>query len=277
MNYPNRTEIADLILTSLKDNEDALKKHFTASRDAIGFFYLDNVLPDELANKIFSCFPSKEEVHLKKSIREFKYVAAQMDKYHPLLEEVTYAFQDKRIVEVISNICNYNDIQPDKNLYAGGISMMGKDNYLNPHLDNSHDKDRKLWRVLNLLYYVTPAWEIDHGGNLELWPNGIKDNPITVESRFNRLAVMATHKKSWHSVSKVSVSKIRCCVSNYYFSEKPVDSAKTFHVTTFRGRPDQRFKNRILKIDSSLRMGLRKLFKKGVKENPHVYKKKDND
>jgi hypothetical protein len=46
-------------------------------------------------------------------------------------------------------------------------------------------------------------------------------------------------------------------------------------VTTFRGWPHQRLKNGILKMDSTLRMGLRKLFRKGVRENPHVYKKNE--
>ena len=32
---------------------------------------------------------------------------------------------------------------------------MPQGNYLKPHLDNSHDRDRKRYRVLNLLYYVT--------------------------------------------------------------------------------------------------------------------------
>lgn len=45
---------------------------------------------------------------------------------------------------------------------------MAKDNFLNPHLGNSHDKDRECYRVLNLLYYVTPNWSHEQGGNLEL-------------------------------------------------------------------------------------------------------------
>ena len=52
---------------------------------------------------------------------------------------------------------------------------MKKNQFLNPHLDNSHDKDRSRWHVLNLLYYVTPNWQEDFGGNLELWTNGLQE------------------------------------------------------------------------------------------------------
>jgi hypothetical protein len=69
------------------------------------------------------------------------------------------------------------------------------------------------------------------------------------------------------------VDESRNCVSNYYFSPQPLRDSDRFHVTTFRGWPQQRIKNEILKLDSTLRTGLRRLFKKGVIENPHVYKK----
>lgn len=155
--------------------------------------------------------------------------------------------------------------------------MMAHKQFLNPHLDNSHDKDRQLWRVLNLLYYVTPGWEEAYGGNLELWPNGLKEKQVTIHSKFNRLAVMATHNSSLHSVSPVTFEGGRCCVSNYYFSRYPVHEDDTFHVTSFRGRPENTFTDKILQLDAWLRMGLRKVFKKGIKENPHVYKKVKED
>ena len=153
--------------------------------------------------------------------------------------------------------------------------MMGKKQFLNPHLDNSHDKDRNLWRVLNLLYYVTPNWEETNGGNLELWPNGLKNKQITVHSKFNRLAVMETHNDALHSVSPVVFDGYRRCVSNYYFSNSPLKESDSFHVTSFRGRPENKFSDLVLQLDTFLRMSLRKIFKKGIKENPHVYKKED--
>lgn len=269
----NTKDISTIIFNRLQEEKGVLTKQFEESKAGIGYFYIDNLLPLELSQSISEAFPSKEEMVLKKSLREYKHVAAQMDKYNPLLEKVIYAFQDERIVKVIGEICGIEQLEPDEHLYAGGISLMAKDNFLNPHLDNSHDKNRDKWRVLNLLYYTTPDWEDSYGGHLEVWPNGLNNDQVTIHSRFNRLAVMATHQKSWHSVSPVVYEGQRCCVSNYYFSNNALTNLDQFHVTSFRARPGQKIKDVILSLDSKLRMGIRKVFKKGIKENPHVYKK----
>ena len=154
--------------------------------------------------------------------------------------------------------------------------MMSHDHFLNPHLDNSHDKDRNLYRVLNLLFYVSPGWEHESGGNLELWDNGPQGEAREVVSQFNRLVLMATHRTSWHSVNKVRATHApRCCVSNYYFSATPLESHEYFHVTTFRGRPEEPVRDVLLKSDAALRMGIRKVFKKGVTKPAHLYDKAD--
>ena len=269
----NRIQLADLIFSKIEKNKMVLMKQYQDSKPNIGYFFMDDVLPEELALNIFKAFPKASEMILKKSIRENKYVAAQMNLYDNLLEEIIYAFQDSRIVSVISEITQISSIFPDEKLYAGGISLMSNSQFLNPHLDNSHDKEKERWRVLNLLYYVTPSWKLENGGNLELWPNGLSKEQITIESKFNRLVVMATHNKSLHSVSPVTYEGNRCCVSNYYFSNEPLHSTDCFHVTSFRGRPENKFTDVILQADSWLRMSIRKIFKKGIKENPHFYKK----
>ena len=269
----SREYIGDLIFNNLVKHKEALSKFYKKEKEGIGFFYVDDLLPKALALDIRNCFPAIEEAKKRKNIREHKYVAYQMNTYHPLLEEVIYAFQQEKIVALISEICGLQKVTADKKLYAGGLSLMKKGNYLNPHLDNSHDKDRDKWRVLNLLYYVTPNWGVENGGNLELWPSGVKAEPKTLVSKFNRLVVMATHQKAWHSVSKVVADDVRCCVSNYYFSEVPYYESDLFHVTSFRGRPQERIKDVVLLADNKVRSLVRKLFKKGVRENPHQYKK----
>lgn len=269
----DRSNYSALIYNKLEENKEKLKAQFAKSKNSIGYFFVDDLLPRDIAEEIYKAFPGAEEMVLKKSIREDKYVAAQMNLYNPLLEEIIYAFQEEKIVKLVGEICEIKDILPDENLYAGGISMMGYKQFLNPHLDNSHDKDRQMWRVLNLLYYVTPEWKEEYGGNLELWPNGLKKEQITIFSKFNRLAVMATHGASLHSVSPVVHQGFRCCVSNYYFSKTALLETDSFHVTSFRGRPENKFTDKVLQLDAWLRMGIRKIFKRGIVENPHVYKK----
>jgi Rps23 Pro-64 3,4-dihydroxylase Tpa1-like proline 4-hydroxylase len=271
-----RKAYSKLIFDTLSSNKERLKEQYDDSKTGIGYFFIDDLLPHDIAMEIYKAFPTQDRMVLKKSIREDKYVAAQMNLYNPLLEEIIYAFQNLGVVELVSEICGIKNIVPDENLYAGGISAMGHKQFLNPHLDNSHDKDRQMWRVLNLLYYVTPDWQESYGGNLELWPDGLKGKQITIHSKFNRLAVMATHNKSLHSVSPVVYNGFRCCVSNYYFSQEPLQQSDTFHVTSFRGRPENKLSDLVLRADAFLRMSIRKIFKKGIVENPHVYKKNDS-
>jgi Rps23 Pro-64 3,4-dihydroxylase Tpa1-like proline 4-hydroxylase len=269
----NRIDIAAIVRDRLTESFDAIQAQFQQTSGMIGYFCLDDVLPEPVAHAIHAQFPKPEGMKLKKSLREYKYIAAQMDQYDPILEEAIYAFQHPEVVELVKQVCGMASAYPDEHLYAGGISMMGKDQFLNPHLDNSHDKDRARWRVLNLLYYVSPDWRLENGGNLELWPNGVEGQPVTIESRFNRLAVMATHGKSWHSVSPIVSDGFRCCVSNYYFADEALRQDDSFHVTSFRGRPEQRVRDLVLRADSATRMLVRKVKSDGIVENPHVYKR----
>ena len=268
-----RDQIAELLFLKIGASKKACQAQYQSTKNQIGYFFIDDLLPENIVSEIYSVFPKPEEMVLKKSLREDKYVAAQMNLYHPILEEVIYAFQDKKIVDLIAEICELKAVVPDENLYAGGLSMMGNKQFLNPHLDNSHDKNRAFWRVLNLLFYVTPNWQESYGANLELWPDGLNAKAITIQSKCNRLVVMATHNNSLHSVSPVRFDGFRCCISNYYFSQNPLLSSDTFHVTSFRGRPENRWTDLVLKVDAYLRMSLRKVFKKGVVKNRHVYKK----
>ena len=167
-----------------------------------------------------------------------------------------------RYVTRYQSLCRWD--QPD-----GGRKLS------DPHLDNSNDKDRERYRVLNLLYYVTPDWQPEYGGNLELWDGSSSGQQRTIYSKFNRLVLMATTKTSWHSVSKVVGSGQRCCLFNYYFSPRSSELEQFFHVTSFRSRPNEPVRDRLLQGDAALRMVIRKAFKKGIVENPHVYKKQE--
>ena len=239
----------------------------------VNHFVVDNLLPEEWAHAIRSAFPQPETMVLKRSLRELKYVSAQMNLYDPLLEEIVYAFQQPGLLSLVEKITALAALEPDSMLYAGGISLMAPGHFLNPHIDNSHDRSQQKYRALNLLYYVSPDWSERDGGNLELWPSGPKGQPITIVSKFNRLVVMVTHEHSWHSVSRSTGKADRCCVSNYYFSEQPIGGQRYSHVTSFRGRPEQPLRDLVLRSDNWLRTMVGKAFPVTIKGNRHYYKK----
>ena len=234
---------SEQIIAQWKNPEDTLTRHF----------YLDELLPRSDVEEIYAAFPRNGEGFFdRESFREKKRTSANLSDFNAILSDITYAMQDPRIVNKVSELCSMESIEPDPKLYAGGLSMMFPNDYLNPHIDNSHDGDRSKYRRLNLLYYVSPDWSFDNGGNFELW-NEERTIPKTIISHQNRLVVMETNKTSWHSVSKVNAERPRCCVSNYYFSEISPDGDEYFHVTSFLGRPEQPFRRYLGVLDNGLR------------------------
>jgi hypothetical protein len=148
---------------------------------------------------------------------------------------------------------------------------MVKDSFLNPHLDNSHDGAQKYYRVLNTLYYVTPDWKEENGGSLELWDQGPRGQPRRIASRFNRLVMMETNRRSWHSVTPILVDGARTCVSNYFFREKSLEGSDYFHATSFRGRPEQPARDLLLRADNALRTAILSVVNVPTR---HIYKRR---
>jgi Rps23 Pro-64 3,4-dihydroxylase Tpa1-like proline 4-hydroxylase len=258
-----REEIVKLILERLENETDQISRDFQADKGIkTRFTAIDNLLPEDLARKISAAFPPLEEMRLLDSFREKKYTSKALDKFDSIIEDITFAFQDERVIEMVGRVTGIENAVGDPHLYAGGISAMAKGHFLNPHLDNSHDYEQKNYRVLNLLYYITPGWKPENGGNLELWNEDVTEQ-VEVPSLFNRLVLMSTNDKSWHSVNEVKAEGARCCVSNYYFSPNSPNGYETTHVTYFQARPEQTFKRLITKADSDLRSLLRKVKKTG--------------
>lgn len=270
-----REQLVSLILERLDRDSERIKNDFASDKGIpTHFVAIDDLLPKDIAARIAGSFPPGEEMRLLDSFREKKYTSKALDKFDPLIEDITFAFQDDRVIKKVAELTGIKDAVGDPHLYAGGISAMARGHFLNPHIDNSHDGEQKNYRVLNLLYYVTPDWKPENGGNLELWDENVT-RPVEIPSLFNRLVLMATNEKSWHSVNEVQADGRRCCVSNYYFSPHSPNGHETTHVTYFMARPEQKFRRLVTKIDSDIRTFARRIKKSGFAKKD-IYEKVDN-
>jgi len=249
---PPADQIASLMAERLGRDKEALKTAWNASpKERARHVAIENLLPDDLAKTIADNFPTSGAFWRQlKSFRESKKTFAKLDALHPVLAHVTDAFHQPQVIKIIADITGMEKLEADPSLYAGGLSLMQEGDFLNPHIDNSHDAERTRYRRLNLLYYVSPGWSDKHGGNLELWNRRVT-SPLEITSRFNRLVLMETNKTSWHSVNRVRKDASRCCVSNYYFSSVSPTGADYHHVTSFLGRPEQPARRLLGRLDNA--------------------------
>jgi Rps23 Pro-64 3,4-dihydroxylase Tpa1-like proline 4-hydroxylase len=268
-----RERLVDLIVERLDADAGKIRADFEADRPIkTKYCAIDDLLPREIAEHIAQAFPESEKMRLLDSFREKKFTSKSLDKFDEIIADITFAFQDKRVIDKVADLTSIKDAVGDPHLYAGGISAMERGHFLQPHIDNSHDGEQKNYRVLNLLYYITPGWKPENGGNLELWDEDVT-RPVEIPSLFNRLVLMSTNDKSWHSVNEVSTDGTRRCISNYYFSPHSPNGYETSHVTYFMARPEQKLRRFVTKVDSDLRTVLRKV-KKGGFAKKDIYEAK---
>jgi len=258
-------KIVEIIKNRLESEITKLNNNFNNSNKDFGCRYccIDNFLPEDVVNIISNKFPSYKSMRFLNSHREQKYTSKQFSQFDPIISEVAFSLQHPEVIKIIEKITGIKNQMGDPSFYAGGVSAMLYDNFLNPHLDNSHNYNLDAYRTLNLLFYITPDWKYEDGGHLELWDTRVKKNKV-IESKFNRLVLMETNQISWHSVCKVKKKGLaRNCISNYYFSKNSPTGNNYANVTEFNGRPDQKIRRFICLIDNYVRNFIRKVNKKG--------------
>ena len=263
--------LSPLIADRLERDRDALRDAWGLS-GPVRHVVVDDLLPDDVARAVAAAFPQRPAMGGYDSLKERKRVGVDMDAYDPILKDITFAFQDARVLRATEAITGIATLNADANLYSSGLSAMGDGDFLNPHIDNSGNPLLNQYRRINVLYYVTPGWNPAWGGLLELW-DARRANPVALEPRFNRLVLMNTNRTSYHSVRPIRGcgTLTRNCVSNYYFSPDSPEGYDYFHVTSFRGRPEQPLRDAWLRFDAWGRGVYRKLRPRTAASVQHKY------
>ena len=124
---------------------------------------------------------------------------------------------------------NNTELWMDHGLNGGGWHMHTRNGNNNVHLDyNIHPKLGEQ-RKLNIIIYMTPDWQPEWEGGLELWSHDPetrrpKDLVKTVENKFNRAVIFDTTQNSWHGLPnkiKCPEGVVRKSLAAYYVQPAP--------------------------------------------------------
>lgn len=263
----DRRTLAGAIAGRLRSEQDRLRANWLGAAP-FEHVVIDDLLPASAACELSAKLPPPGRLPKLSSHRQRKRIGVDLEQYDPAIGELLFAFQQPEVVEAVEHVTGFADMAPDPSFYASGLSVMVAGDFVNPHLDNSHNGEQSAYRVLNLLYYLSADWALDQGGSLQLWDKDVR-HPTTVLNTFNRLVLMKTDNHSWHSVTQVASSRPRWCVSNYYFSSRAPGDAAYRHVSTFAGRPDEKGKRILLALDGLVANALGKIFPALVRRNKH--------
>jgi Rps23 Pro-64 3,4-dihydroxylase Tpa1-like proline 4-hydroxylase len=186
---------------------DQLVKEFPAYDSSVWNAHYQNAMEDKKACNHWDKFPQQT------------YAA-----FHQLCG---YAFEN-----IVERITGNVGLQADIGLHGGGWHSHTKNGKLNVHLDYSIHPKLKLERHYNLIVYITPNWQPEWGGGLELWShdsetNTAKECVTRVENRFNRAVLFDTTQNSWHGLpGNLSCPEgiMRQSMAVYYVTDPKADA-----------------------------------------------------
>jgi hypothetical protein len=191
-------------------------------------YIIDDFLPKELALKISEQFLPNDSpawfvydnpLEVKKACNNWFY-------FQPETYQLFQYLNSSNFIQRLRKLTGIN-LTPDHGLHGAGLHMQGNGGKLNVHLDYSIHPKLNLLRKYNLIYYLTPEWKKEWGGNLEFWShddvnNLPKEKIVTIENKFNRIVLFDASQNSWHGFSDAincPDDKFRKSIAMYYMSE----------------------------------------------------------
>lgn len=244
----------------LESQCELLREQFRNARP-FPHLVIDNFLDASVADRAHKFFPKIEDMDTLNDYRQRKAQDPAIDKFNPLFREIIFEhLHSARLLKWLESVTGINNLKADPQLYAAGLAQGANGSFLNVHLDNSSHPVSPWFRRLNIIVYLNARWSEEKGGQLEFWDEEMK-TPTAILPSFNRMALFATDKRSWHGYRYVNTpdGDTRKSINIYYFTEESPDGTDYYHVTTFRARKGETINKVVYPLDNLVRTMARKL------------------
>lgn len=191
---------------------------------------IDDFFLPEVAAQLAAEFPAYDSTvwnaHYNNPI-ENKKACNHWDKFSRTTYAVMHYLCDTGFENIVSEITGNQNVQADVGLHGGGWHAHTTNGKLNVHVDYSIHPKLGLERHYNLIIYITPDWNPQWSGGLELWSHDhvtgqAAQREKLIENRFNRAVLFDTTQNSWHGLPADLIcpdNLMRQSLAVYYVTE----------------------------------------------------------
>lgn len=169
---------------------------------------------------------------------EVKFGSGDEEHFPTPLRDAIHDLNAGPFVRFLENLTGIEHLLPDPHLVGGGIHLTQRGGHLGIHADFNWHEKLQAHRRLNVLIYLTPDWQPEYGGELELWDCGAKALVRRVEPLFNRMVVFATRSDTFHGHPRPWQSDTidRQSIALYYYTtQRPESEQRDAHSTLYKG------------------------------------------
>lgn len=231
----------------------ALKSSFRSAKP-FPFFCIDGFLEPDFAAEVSRAYPSFQEAErmgkgFMRVNERLKVQVTDYDLFPSPVQRLADALSSSEFIGALTEITGIPKLRWDTTYTGGGMHQTASTGLLDVHVDFNYLKKQQIYRRLNILLYLNPAWNEQWGGQLELWDKDVKVCHHTLSPVINRCVVFETSDFSYHGVRQVKcpddVAR-RSFAAYYYTAEPSPHFAGSEHSTVFRARPDEHLKKHVL-------------------------------
>ncbi len=207
---------------------------------------IDDFLPTRVGKRLRRDFPPVEsdiwiEQHPARQPGKLGIThASRLRGIEPSIVHAVCQFNSFPFLNFLSRLTGISKLLPDPYLHGGGPQQVVDGGRLDIHTDFTHLAKLDLYRRINVLYYLSPPWRPEYGGELEFWTDSRPQaGPVkSIAPAFNRMVVFNTTSSTFHGHPKplrVPKGVTRKALAFYYYTAQPDESQQHTQRTRWIG------------------------------------------
>lgn len=180
-----------------------------------------------------------ERWHQYDNFFEKKQAMDSISKMGQLTQMLIHEMQSAPFIRFLEDMTGKTGLIADHTLRGAGMHQISRGGKLDIHADFNWHPKLKLNRSVNVLLYLNSNWQMEWGGQLELWDKDLSKCEKSIAPLFNRMVIFNSTDESYHGHPKELTcpeGTTRKSVAMYYY-QSPVETKSDAHSTMFKKLP----------------------------------------